>query len=109
MKLLPLVFLFVVACDDEYIPPKTPPKIAVAEATPAERREAACKSKELPGPMPAFTPLMIVSSSVMIARVVIISWSPTFFRTNSVFSLSAASICELAAWPGAKRTISPTR
>lgn len=37
------------ACDDEVIPPKVPTKTAQKEATPAERREAACKAKELPG------------------------------------------------------------
>jgi outer membrane protein insertion porin family len=40
------------ACDDEFIPPKTPPKILQKEASPAERREAACKAKELPQPPP---------------------------------------------------------
>ncbi len=48
---LALVVLFAAACDDEFIPPRTPVKTAtVPEATPAERRDAACKSKELPGP-----------------------------------------------------------
>lgn len=37
------------ACDDEVIPPsKTPSKVLVKEATPQERRDAACKAKSLP-------------------------------------------------------------
>jgi len=39
----------VAACDDEVIPPKTPTKTTQRESTPAERRDAACKAKELPG------------------------------------------------------------
>ena len=42
----------VAACDDEYIPPKTPTKVAAHEATPTERRDAACQAKELPAPPP---------------------------------------------------------
>ena len=45
--------LALVACDDEVIPPKTPQKVAVKEATPAERRDAACKAQHLPPPAPA--------------------------------------------------------
>ncbi len=41
--------LALAACDDEVIPPKVPTKTAQKEATPAERREAACKAKDLPG------------------------------------------------------------
>ena len=36
------------ACDDEFIPPKTPTKTTAKEISPAERRENACKAKELP-------------------------------------------------------------
>jgi outer membrane protein insertion porin family len=36
------------ACDDEFIPPKTPPRTTAKEIPPAERRENACKAKELP-------------------------------------------------------------
>ena len=52
-----LVFAPVVlgACDDEVIPPKVPQKQAVKEATPAERRDAACKAKTLPQPTPVKT------------------------------------------------------
>jgi outer membrane protein assembly factor BamA len=41
-----------VACDDEFIPPKTPPKTTSKEIPPAERRENACKSKTLPSVAP---------------------------------------------------------
>jgi outer membrane protein assembly factor BamA len=40
------------ACDDEFIPPKTPPKTTSKEIPPAERRENACKSKTLPSSAP---------------------------------------------------------
>jgi outer membrane protein assembly factor BamA len=36
------------ACDDEVIPPKTPTKTAHKMATPAERRDLACKAQHLP-------------------------------------------------------------
>ena len=36
------------ACDDEIIPPKPPQKTVVKDATPAERRDLACKAKTLP-------------------------------------------------------------
>ncbi len=42
-------FVTLGACDDEIIPPKTPTKTVQKEATPEERRDAACKAKELPG------------------------------------------------------------
>jgi outer membrane protein insertion porin family len=48
-----LVLLLAPACDDEIIPPRVPQKTAQHEASPAERREAACKAKELPGVAPA--------------------------------------------------------
>jgi outer membrane protein insertion porin family len=48
---LALALSLCAACDDEFIPPRVPTKPGTqAEASPAERREAACKSKELPGP-----------------------------------------------------------
>jgi outer membrane protein insertion porin family len=41
------------ACDDEVIPPRTPTtKAAVHTSTPAERRAAACKAKQLPNMAP---------------------------------------------------------
>jgi outer membrane protein assembly factor BamA len=43
-----LVLASAAACDDEIIPPKTPTKTTGKEIPPAERREAACKAKELP-------------------------------------------------------------
>ncbi len=43
------LFASVAACDDEVIPPKAPQKtVAVKQATPAERRDAACKAQQLP-------------------------------------------------------------
>ncbi len=36
------------ACDDEYVPPKVPTTHTQKEASPTERREAACKATELP-------------------------------------------------------------
>jgi len=46
--------LLCAACDDEFIPPRVPQKTSTQpESTPAERREAACKSKELPPPAAA--------------------------------------------------------
>ncbi|HEY1954696.1 MAG TPA: POTRA domain-containing protein [Polyangiaceae bacterium] len=44
------------ACDDEVIPPRTPQTTSVKQSTPAERRDAACKSKQLP-PATAATPV----------------------------------------------------
>lgn len=40
------------ACDDEFIPPKTPTKTTSKEIPPAERRENACKAKTLPSAAP---------------------------------------------------------
>lgn len=36
------------ACDDEVIPPRVPAKTTAKQATPAERRDAACKAQHLP-------------------------------------------------------------
>ena len=44
-------FILCAACDDEFIPPRVPQKTStLPDATPSERRDAACKSKELPPP-----------------------------------------------------------
>lgn len=55
MKKLLIAFFVLasaVACDDEFIPPKTPPKTTSKEIPPAERRENACKAKALPSAAP---------------------------------------------------------
>ncbi len=56
MRLAAIAFglvTFAAACDDEFIPPRVPQKTHTQkEPTPEERREAACKSKELPSPLP---------------------------------------------------------
>lgn len=53
-KLLIVCFMLAsaVACDDEFIPPKTPPKTTSKEIPAAERRENACKAKTLPSATP---------------------------------------------------------
>jgi outer membrane protein assembly factor BamA len=48
MKKLLIALMLCAACDDEIIPPKTPPKTTSQQISPAERRENACKAKELP-------------------------------------------------------------
>jgi outer membrane protein insertion porin family len=45
-----LALLALAACDDEVIPPRVAPKLAVKESTPTERRELACQAKQLPSP-----------------------------------------------------------
>lgn len=50
LALIAVALLAMTACDDEVIPPKVPTHPTVKEATPAERREAACKAKALPQP-----------------------------------------------------------
>ena len=53
-SLLLVAAVFAGACDDDYIPPRTPHAAAsaavAAPMTPAERREAACKAQSLPPP-----------------------------------------------------------
>jgi outer membrane protein assembly factor BamA len=50
--LVAFAFMLAAACDDEFIPPKTPTKTTGREIPPAERRENACKAKTLPSAAP---------------------------------------------------------
>ena len=52
MKKLLIALMLATACDDEFIPPKTPTKTTSKEIPATERRENACKAKTLPSTAP---------------------------------------------------------
>ncbi len=64
-----LVLMASWGCDDEFIPPKTPPRTTAKEIPPAERRENACKAKELPSAAPRGTDGQVDLPQGNVARV----------------------------------------